>query len=387
MVDYLIGPAITSNPYHVSVTRTHLTRNVSHYYPDVADEIFTAFNQNLDLKDNEWKNVPAAATMREIICRASNRVFVGLPLCRHSDWIDLNSRFAVDVMKDANFLNMFPKALVPFVANFVTNTANGIERGMKYLDPIIKDRLRFMDEYGKEWSNKPNDLIQWLIDEREEFTTRQLTSRVLTMNFASIHSTANTFTQALYHLAANPHYVQALREEVEAVVEKYGWTKDAITEMRKIDSFLTETQRFEGVLTASVQRKAMKDITLSDGTFIPKGTHVLVPTRAIHRDCSCYDDADVFDPFRFSNLRGVNGENSRLQMTSLTQDYLSFGIGRHACPGRFLAASELKTMLAYIVASYDVKLEDDSSPKNIHWELNVVADPVARVMFRKRTGN
>ena len=45
-------------------------------------------------------------------------------------------------------------------------------------------------------------------------------------------------------------------------------------------------------------------------------------------------------------------------------------------------------MFAYIVSLYDVKLEDTSPPpKNVYWELNILADPIARIMFRKRTDN
>lgn len=157
-----------------------------------------------------------------------------------------------------------------------------------------------------------------------------------------------TFTQALYNLAANPQYVQPLREEVEAVIEKYGWTKEGIAAMHRVDSFLTESQRLGGVLTcmiycsfifnefitsnasASIQRKAMKNLVLSDGTFIPKGTRVVVPTRAIHHDHSLYENAYEFNPFRFSNLEDGEGENSRVQFTSVTQDYLPFGFGKHA---------------------------------------------------------
>ena len=58
-----------------------------------------------------------------------------------------------------------------------------------------------------------------------------------------------TFTQALYNLAVNPQYVRPLREEVEAAIEKYGWTKEGIAAMRRIDSFLMETLRLEGILT------------------------------------------------------------------------------------------------------------------------------------------
>ncbi|KAI6016810.1 hypothetical protein PISMIDRAFT_113147, partial [Pisolithus microcarpus 441] len=51
-VDYLIGPEINSNPYHISVVRIHLTRNLGFYYPDIKDEVHAAFEELLDLKDN-----------------------------------------------------------------------------------------------------------------------------------------------------------------------------------------------------------------------------------------------------------------------------------------------------------------------------------------------
>ncbi|KAI6034723.1 hypothetical protein BKA83DRAFT_687227 [Pisolithus microcarpus] len=75
-------------------------------------------------------------------------------------------------------------------------------------------------------------------------------------------------------------------------------------------------------------------------------------------------------------------------MVGVTQDYFPFGFGKHRCPGRFPAANELKTMLAYILVSHDVKFEGRvSRPTSIHWDLNVIADPTVRVMVRKRTCN
>lgn len=56
-----------------------------------------------------------------------------------------------------------------------------------------------------------------------------------------------TFTQALYDLAAHPEYAQPMRDEVDAIVEEEGWTKNSMSKMRKIDSFLRESQRFHGL--------------------------------------------------------------------------------------------------------------------------------------------
>lgn len=59
--------------------------------------------------------------------------------------------------------------------------------------------------------------------------------------------TAQTFTHALYDLATNPQYIQALREEVEGILTEKGWTKAAMDEMRKVDSFLKESIRLNGI--------------------------------------------------------------------------------------------------------------------------------------------
>jgi hypothetical protein len=37
-----------------------------------------------------------------------------------------------------------------------------------------------------------------------------------------------------------------LREEVSTIVQTEGWTKEAIDKMRKLDSFVKETQRLHG---------------------------------------------------------------------------------------------------------------------------------------------
>ena len=50
-------------------------------------------------------------------------------------------------------------------------------------------------------------------------------------------------------------------------------------------------------------RKAVKDVTLSDGTRIPKGTLVAAAAVTAHSDDTRYADPGVFDPFRFARLR------------------------------------------------------------------------------------
>ncbi|CCM07264.1 uncharacterized protein FIBRA_09612 [Fibroporia radiculosa] len=148
---------------------------------------------------------------------------------------------------------------------------------------------------------------------------------------------------ALFYLAAYPQYMGHLRDEVDRVVREHGWTKAALDEMHKVDSFLREVMRASGMTTGTMSRKAVKDYTFSDGTFIPAGTYLMAPTGAIYTDDAVYPNAVEFNPWRFSDMR----------------DQDDFGHGHHACPGRFFAVSEMKTILAHIVATYDVKMEQE----------------------------
>ncbi|KAF9235148.1 cytochrome P450 [Melanogaster broomeanus] len=344
---------------------------------NAQDEVVTTFEEILDLKDNEWKSVPALDTVREVVCRTANRVFVGLPLCRNPDWVNLNILFTVNLFKEGIFIGLFPRMLAPFVARCLTGVARSVRCGMMHLHPIIEERQKYIEKYGNRVADQPENLLSWLMEEAEgsERNVKALTLR----------TSSNVFAQALYNLAANPQFVQPLREEVESIVETSGWSKDALAKMRKIDSFLKESQRMEGNAFLTMFRRAMKDFTFSDGTVIPKGTFLAFASQSTHLDSELYEDTDMFDPFRFSDTRDEDGKGLKRQFVSIDPEYLAFGHGKHACPGRFFAATYLKTMLAHVVVSYDIKLEDGTRPQSSRAGIAIMPNARAKVMFRKRT--
>jgi hypothetical protein len=56
----------------------------------------------------------------------------------------------------------------------------------------------------------------------------------------------------LYRLLTNPEYIEPLRQEVETVIREEDWTKAGIDKMHKMDSFLRETQRIDGISSGSL---------------------------------------------------------------------------------------------------------------------------------------
>jgi cytochrome P450 len=82
---------------------------------------------------------------------------------------------------------------------------------------------------------------------------------------------------------------------------------------------------------ATVQRFAVKDFRFSDGTLIPAGTFVCVPSYAKHFDELIYSNPNDFDPGRYALSKEHDDDNGpKFQMVSSSLEYVTWGLGRHA---------------------------------------------------------
>ena len=137
--------------------------------------------------------------------------------------------------------------------------------------------------------------------------------------------------------------------------------------------------------TVLMGRVAKKDYTFADGTFIPQGTTVCVNCTPAHNDPEKYDNPDQFDGFRFAKMRLLQDGTRKYDMVTTSPEFLLFGHGRRACPGRFFAACELKIMLAHTVLNYDVKMENEGvRPPDLWFASACIPNRKAKVMFRRR---
>ncbi|KAJ7269675.1 cytochrome P450 [Mycena rebaudengoi] len=388
--EHTLGYEQYADPYQAAVVRKQVTRNIAACFPIMRSEMVAAFEDLVPAATDEWVSFPAMKTALQIVSRISNRIFIGLE-CRNQEYIDITTKFAMDFFNDAFVLNLVPRFLRPLVMRLFGHLDGATHSAMKHLEPIIQHRLDMDDKYGADWpqGNRPNDLLTWLIDEAgverpERRTPRNLTRKLCMMNLGGIHTVATAFLQALYNLAIAPEYVEALREEVEAVVGAEGWTKGAMTRMVLLDSFLKETMRVSPGAAIAGMRMMLKDFAFADGTTVPAGTLVGAPMFAEHLEEGNYPDAHKFDPFRFARMRTKEGQGTLHQIVALSPDFLVFGLGRQACPGRFFAVNEIKLMLAHVLLTYDVKLRDGVRPTD-EWIFTVAnANSEADLLFRRR---
>jgi cytochrome P450 len=135
---------------------------------------------------------------------------------------------------------------------------------------------------------------------------------------------------------------------------------------------------------ATFQRKALVPIKLSNGFKIPPGTIVQCNTNIFDESPAEWGDPNEFDGFRFYKLRRNADNANKHQFASTSYDSMQFGLGNDACPGRFVASNEIKVILMHILQNYDIKLKEGTGrPKNIMFEVNVLADPTEAVLFKK----
>lgn len=107
-----------------------------------------------------------------------------------------------------------------------------------------------------------------------------------------------------------------------------------------------------------------RPFTLSNGQIIPSGVVIEFPSSCVARDIGNFTDPGEFDAFRFYNIAqqyqnektGSYGPISNTEFSAAEPRTLSFGYGRHACPGRFLASAEIKMVLGHILTEYEIKL-------------------------------
>lgn len=114
---------------HGEVIKKELTRGLGEFTGAVIEEIDYAFRLAWGVDTKEWRAVVTYDTMSEIISRISNRVLVGLPLCkcgrnpisipltpfagRNEDYLYNSSRFARWVVLESGAIALFPRCLKP----------------------------------------------------------------------------------------------------------------------------------------------------------------------------------------------------------------------------------------------------------------------------------
>ncbi|KAF2452602.1 cytochrome P450 [Lineolata rhizophorae] len=373
-----------------STIKSALTPALVRLNPVIAAETKEAVDSELGRCQN-WTELNINHKLLRIVAKVSGRIFIGPELCHSEDYLDAAINYTTDVVEAQQAVQMMKPwqrwLRAPFLPQ-VKKLNQRLVQADAFLRPVVNARRKAALQPGYE---KPDDMLQWLMDSQAKFgqkDDKEYAKIQLILSFAAIHTTTLTATNAFYNLAAMPEVVAELREEVQAALDENNgtFTSSALQSMKKLDSFLKETLRFHPFSFASFQRKVLRQFTLSNGQVIPAGVTIEVPAYPVSFDPNIFPECDRFDPLRFYKLRQIaRGANStgtkaaeaaaQNQFVSVNQSSLTFGYGRHACPGRFFAANEIKMILSVALLGYDVKCAEGSEGRYTNLEFAHMSFP------------
>jgi hypothetical protein len=154
--EYTLDFLNMSDSLQTDIIRSKLTWNIAVTFKEVREELIMAMDDFIPMSGGEsWVKVPIQETLERVICRATNRILVGVPLCRDYDYQTLNSTFADNVVKFGMIISLFPKSLKPIVSRMISNIPSQIQKEIEFIRPMVEERFAKMKEYGDDWDDKP----------------------------------------------------------------------------------------------------------------------------------------------------------------------------------------------------------------------------------------
>lgn len=397
---------VVHNPTHHKNISRDLTRQLGNQAENIVEEVIAAIDETWGTNFESNVDVNPFESFLNIVARTSNRVFVGKSLCRNTELVKNAIASASSVVPTALVINQIPKFLRPICVPFVATWNKAYRRNFaRIISPEVNSRLtelelNFDSEKASSTPCQHNDFLQWIIEAGEKSGNSQdlkpevIIDRLGVVSFAAIHTTTITATNALFDLVSQPpssfeDTVCILRAEVKEALASSNntWTKQAISSLPNLDSTLRESSRLNPLASFSQGRAVVKPggiTTPISNTYLPEGSTISSPTLAIHRDPTIYPDPDSYIPFRFADLKASSKTiAANLNFSTTSPQFVHFGHGRHACPGRFFATHVLKVMLAYIVMNYDFELLE-KRPENRWIGPTIVPDMRKTIRVKRR---
>ncbi|KAI8147549.1 cytochrome P450 [Fennellomyces sp. T-0311] len=341
-----------------------LTAQMKKYIPRAVDYLNIGLKEALgDLKEPRvLENL--FSTVQHMVAKASASIFVGEHLCKDEDLVETFKNITTEVGSEIRFDNKWlhyferiNQIRMWYSGKHSQRVRNHRRQLMKSMAPEIDRRLQGLAGNDPSWT-RPEDILQEIIENYPPPPTCDIdiynyyANWMIVLIFASVHTTTEHGTIVLYRLLQHPDIIEELlREQNEVLGGSTLFTGEVVRKLVKLDSVCREALRFKNDFFALPHRNVSGgNIALSNGVVIKPGDNVLLNVWSNHRDSNLQRDIhgnhDTFEPFRFVN--------TDRPATKIGDDYLVFGEGKHACPGRWFALQEIKTIVSALIRDYKI---------------------------------
>ncbi|EUC28925.1 hypothetical protein COCCADRAFT_40635 [Bipolaris zeicola 26-R-13] len=267
-----------------------------------------------NLAPGQWHTIILLPEATKIIGRFPARAMLGEEIAHNHEYIDISMKYGATALTAALRFRSWPRILWPIIQYFI---------------PLSKTA-----RYQTQRTDQKLDIVGFQ----------------LAISMAAIHNTSGHLFTALWCLIAHPKYISLLREEAISVLKEYGWTRQALARLKLQDAVHEECMRILRGNLRTARRQVVKgNLTFSDGFTIPNSRRFFVMPPADYQG-----ENEEFYPERWLEKQ-EEGQANKYSFITVNLENPEFGIGKHACPGRWFANDEMKIALCILLLRYDWK--------------------------------
>lgn len=249
-----------------------------------------------------------------------------------------------------SFQGFLPLSFLPFpelLQRLPIPAMTKIRRGREVLDKLI---YRMIAERRADPGDR-GDLLSMLLGSVDEEGGRMSDSQVrdecVTIMLAGHETTANALSFAAWLLAGEPEEQRRLAEECSTILGGRVPTAADFPMLGAAERIFAEALRLYPPVWVT-SRTAAEDYDYR-GILIERGTLLVAPQFAVHRDPRFWDEPDQFNPDRFT----AEAKAGRPKFA-----YFPFGAGSRQCIGEGLAWMEGALSLAAVLQDWRFERAD-----------------------------
>lgn len=223
-----------------------------------------------------------------------------------------------------------------------TRANRQLRRATKDLDNIIYEFIR----QRRATNEQRSDLLSILLNARDEvdatgMTDEQLRDECLTIFLAGQETTALAMSWCWWLLSEHPRAAERVYGEVDSVLGGRPPRIEDLPLLHETEHALLEAMRLYPPIYV-IGREALVD-TEVHGFHCPRGTTLLMPAWAVHRDPRYFEEPDAFLPERW---RG--DFEKKLPKCA----YFPFSAGPRVCLGTHFAMVQMKLVIAMMAQQF-----------------------------------
>ncbi|RAL09203.1 cytochrome P450 [Aspergillus homomorphus CBS 101889] len=349
-----------------------------------SDEFHKALCIEVPRCQYKWISPNIYKLVLKLVSRATARFTVGDDLCRNGLWLEAVPSYTTDILATIILLRPVPQFLRPIVARVLPSLRRARKQArwaqQELLIPMIESR-RYKEVNETDYQ-KPDDLLQWIMDTAESNFDRDpaniAKALMSTIALSIVHPITNLVTHAVYDVLMQTPYIGPLRAEIEEMLDQGELDADELNLVSRshqhlMDGFLRESLRWNPLSELNPQYILTQPHTFADSTpalTLPSNTRICFPAGPLSRDPAFIPHAHRFDAFRWTRdprevlpILPAEAADPRIRhavafhagLAHISPVNLHFGWGRAACPGRDLAVRIASAALSQLLVQYDMR--------------------------------